>query len=303
MAAYAADRPGRIELAAACDLDKGRAERFCEDFGFLAAYRDIRRMLPDVRPDACICVLPVEAVVPAAASLLEMGMPCVMEKPLGTCADEAHRLAEVAGRTLTPHMVSMNRRFSPYLNDALAWCRRRGPIRHVQATMARMRRAEPDFIWGTALHLVDAAAYVGGPVTGYRAETVREAEMKGRWYGISIEFAHGAWGQLSVLPTAGYNEETYRISGEGFHAEACLMSPAGPRARCWTDGELQLDLTPDTDELPCVSDGSYHELGHFVDCMLRGARPRPSVEDVLPQMDICFEMAESWAAESTKRGD
>src|SRR5207245_2416823 len=108
-------------LAAACDLDRERARRFCREYGFQAAYSSIEELLDAVKPDAVVSVLPPEKTAEVGGELLRRGIPCVLEKPPGTSLAEATCLAELAAQTGIPHMVSMNRRFSPYLQRAIEW--------------------------------------------------------------------------------------------------------------------------------------------------------------------------------------
>ena len=54
-----ADRQPDVELAACCDLDAARAERYRESFGFGKAYSDFRAMLTTERPDAVCLMAPV----------------------------------------------------------------------------------------------------------------------------------------------------------------------------------------------------------------------------------------------------
>src|SRR6185369_5495869 len=99
---------------------------------------------------------PIEKIVEVGIKLLERRIPCVIEKPLGTSLNQIEKLAQAARATQTPHMVSVNRRFMPYLNEARSWIRDRGPLRYVRATQVRHQRDEADFIWSTAIHALDA---------------------------------------------------------------------------------------------------------------------------------------------------
>ena len=118
LARFAAAHPNEIKLVAACDLNWERALEFCHSFGFARVYEDFEQMLEVERPDACVSVMPMEKIGEVGIKLLERRIPCVIEKPLGTSLPEIERLAVVARETQTPHMVSVNRRFMPYLNQA-----------------------------------------------------------------------------------------------------------------------------------------------------------------------------------------
>src|SRR5215213_7045206 len=174
LARYAATHPSEINLVAACDLNREKAAEFCRSFGFARSYEDLNEMLEVEKPDACVSIMPVEKIGEIGIKLLELRMPCVIEKPLGTSVSEIERLASVARQTQTPHMVSVNRRFMPYLNQARSWMQQHGPLRYVRASQVRHMRSEPDFIWSTAIHAIDALRYIAGEVEKFDVTVPRE---------------------------------------------------------------------------------------------------------------------------------
>src|SRR4030095_14430033 len=202
LARYASQHPGEIQLAAACDLDTRKADEFCRSFGFLRPYADLNQMLEEQKPDACVCIMPMDHIVEKGIELLERRIPCVIEKPLGTSLDEIERLARVARETQTPHMISVNRRFMPYLNQARSWMQQRGPLRYVRASQVRHQRSEPDFIWSTAIHAIDALRHIAGDVEEFDVTVSRAGTSGATWYVVALRFESGASGQVEILPTA-----------------------------------------------------------------------------------------------------
>lgn len=296
LARYAAARPGEIELAAACDLERARAERFCREFGFARAYASLDELLAAERLDGCVTVMPVGRIGEVAAKVLERGIPCVIEKPLGTSLGEVERLAEVARLTGTPHMVSVNRRFMPYLNRAARWAREAGGLLYVRATMVRQRRDEPAFIWETALHALDALRHVAGEITNYSATLHRPEGLSANWYLVSLSFEGGARGQLEVLPTAGVIEESYELFGEGFRARVVAGSGPQRSLHCWRGGRLAAEEFADETAPEDLRSGAYEEVLEFVGALRGGRHPAPTVADVLPSSRVCFRIAEELAS-------
>jgi predicted dehydrogenase len=294
LARYAAQNPGQIELTAACDLNLDRANQFCREFGFVRAYSDAETMLEAERVDGCVSVVPIDRIVAIASILLERKIPCVIEKPLGISTSEAETLARVAAETGTPHMVSVNRRFMPYLNQAKSWAKSIGPLQYIRATQVRHARDELDFIWSTAIHVVDALRHLAGEVVDFDTYVHREP-LSTLWYRISLQFENGTQGQIEVLPTAGMVEESYELFGEGFRAR--IVAGAGPQRslQCWYAGKLELEKRCSDSEPEDVRNGSYEEVVEFVGALKRGDRPWPSIEVVLPSARICFAIAESVA--------
>ena len=214
LARYAAAHPDEIKLSAACDLNSERAVEFCRSFGFVQAYEDLDQMLEVEKPDACVSVMPMDKISDVGIKLLQRRVPCVIEKPLGTSLPAIEQLAGVARQTQTPHMVSVNRRFIPYVNQARSWMHERGPLRYVRASQVRHQRSESDFIWSTAIHAIDALRYIAGDVEKFDVIFSRSETSDATWYIISLRFESGTTGQVEILPTAGMVEELYELFGE-----------------------------------------------------------------------------------------
>lgn len=298
LARYAAQNPGELELVACCDLNLDRAREFCSEFGFARAYSDIEAMLSRESVDGCVCVMPMERIVDLAVMLLERKIPCVIEKPLGVTPEQSERLAVVARQTGTAHMVSVNRRFMPYLNKAKSWAKNIGPLQYVRATQVRQARDEPDFIWSTAIHVLDALRHVAGEVAEFKTEVHRQAGLSTDWYIVSLRFESGARGRIEVLPTAGMVEESYDLFGEGFRARVVAGSGVQRSLHAWRNGQLALEeYSPET-EPEDLRNGAYEEVVEFVRALKTGEQPWPSVENILPSARICFAIADSVAGQT-----
>jgi predicted dehydrogenase len=184
LARYKAAHPDEIELAAVCDLQVERAREFRGKYGFLAAYRNVDEMFDTENLDACIAVVPPEAISELGIKLLKMGVPCVVEKPLGSSLAEVKALQNSAAETHTWNMVSVNRRFMPFLNRAIDWTKEAGSLRYVRCTLTRHSRAEPEFIWATAVHAVDTLRYIAGEALVFDPRILKTDAGTRKWYSI-----------------------------------------------------------------------------------------------------------------------
>ena len=289
LARFAATHPNEITLVAACDLNRERADEFCRSFGFARAYEDLDGMLEVEKPDACVAIMPVEKIGEVGIKLLERRIPCVIEKPLGTSLPEIERLAVIARETQTSHMVSVNRRFMPYLNQARSWMQQHGPLRYVRASQVRHHRSEPDFIWSTAIHAIDALRYIAGDIEKSDVTFPRGGDAT--WYVISLEFESGTTGQVEILPTAGMVEESYELFGEGCRARVTAGSGTQRSLECWADGERVIASHATEDEPEDLRNGAYQEVEEFVHALRTGRRPQPSIDDIIPSARISFAIA------------
>src|ERR1700756_1734411 len=291
-ARYKAAHPDEILLAAVCDLQIERALEFVRKYGFLKAYRDVDDMLRQEKLDGCIAVVPPENISGLGVKLLNLGIPCVVEKPLGASLAEAQSLRDCAAATKTSNMVSVNRRFMPLLSRAIEWTSRLGRLRYVHCTLARHSREEPEFLWATAVHAVDTLRHIAGQVVAFDIRTLTAPAGATGWYGVDLQFENGIAGRVDVLPTAGMVEETYDLFGDGFRGS--VTCPFGPQLgwRCFRDGrlveaEIVVAETPDD-----IVNGCYEEAAAFLE-ILKSATPKHSIADVFPSVELCFTIARS----------
>ena len=290
LARYKGAHPNEIQLAAVCDLQIERALDFSRKYGFLAAYGNVDDMLRQENLDGCVAVVPPENISALGIKLLAMGIPCVVEKPLGASLAEAQALRDSAAATKTANMVSVNRRFMPLLNRALEWVRDASPLRYVHCTLARHARQEPEFLWATAVHAVDTLRYIAGQVVAFDLRTLKRPTGTTAWYALDLQFENGVSGCVDVLPTAGMVEETYDLFGDGFRAS--VTCPFGPqlRWRCFRDGRLIEAENMPAETPEDVVNGCYDEAAAFIHA-LSGGTPKPSIAEVFPSVELCFAIA------------
>ncbi len=185
------------------------------------------------------------------------------------------------------------------MNKAKSWVKDNGPLQYVRATQVRHARDEPDFIWSTAIHVLDALRHIAGEVAEFDTEVHQQTGLSTAWYVVSLRFENGASGRIEVLPTAGMVEESYELFGEGFRARVVAGSGVQRSLQCWRDGELTFEQHSSKTEPEDLRNGAYEEVVEFVRALKTGERPWPTVEDILPSARICFAMAESVARQTT----
>jgi len=198
-------------------------------------------------------------------------------------------LFEVARATNTTNMVSVNRRFMPLLVQGVEWAKTAGALLYVRSTMLRHARTEPEFLRQTAIHALDAVRFIAGNVSAF--EIRRLHAIPPHWYAIDLQFESGVQGRIDVLPTAGMLEETYELIGDGFRS--VVTSPFGPQRslRCYQENRLVLEEIAGSDTPEDVIHGFYGEVVELVRALTTQQRPQPSIGDVYPSVELCFELA------------
>ena len=287
---YQQQHPDGLVLAAVCDIQIERARYFCDKYGFRNAYSNLDEMLSREKIDGCVAVVPMGKIAEIGAYLMERRIPCSIEKPLGSSAEQVRRLLASAKSTGTQNMVSVNRRFMPFLNRALEWTKSKGRVEYVRCTMSRHARTEPEFIWATAVHAVDTLRYISGDIRSHQARNLKSGQHT-NGYALDFIFENGAVGRVDVLPTTGMLEEKYELFGNGFYV--AVTCPFGAR-RGWVAYSTGVQATEEwaSDQLPeDVINGCYDETSCFVDSLCSGKLLRSSIADIASSVEVCMSIA------------
>lgn len=290
LARYQRLHPDKVDLAAACDIKIERARHFCDKYGFRNAYSNLDEMLSREKIDGCVAVVPMGKIAEIGAYLMDRRIPCSIEKPLGSSREDVKRLLASAKSTGTPNMVSVNRRFMPFLNRALEWIKGRGSIEYVRCTMLRHARNEPEFIWATAVHAVDTLRYISGEIRSHQARNLKSGKHS-NGYALDFSFEDGGVGRVDVLPTTGMLEEKYELFGDGLYV--AVTCPFGAR-RGWAayaDGTLVTEEWASAELPEDVINGCYDETSSFIDSLQEGKALRPSIADIAPSVELCMSIA------------
>lgn len=210
LAKHAEAFPG-VHLAACCDVDVTRAERYRERFGFARSYNDAFDMLDAERPDAVALVVPVSLTCQLGSRVLERGCPLLLEKPPGETVAEVDRLTAAAraggrdGRDV-PHQVAFNRRYVPLVAALRArLAALDAPLQHIRYEMVRVNRRDADFST-TAIHAIDAVRFI--TASDFADVRFRYREWPDLGPGVANIFmdavmASGATAHLAFCPVAG----------------------------------------------------------------------------------------------------
>jgi myo-inositol 2-dehydrogenase / D-chiro-inositol 1-dehydrogenase len=283
LAAYMRSHP-EMAAAACCDIDPVRAEAVRENFGFLRAWSDAEAMLAVEALDAVCLNVPPALTCELGCQVLRRGIPLLSEKPPGLTSGELERLIAAANEGGAANMVAFNRRWMPL---TLELRRRLGdrPVEHVQYTLSRVARRDPDFST-TAVHAVDAVSFLAG--SAYRRVEIRWREMPGEGAGVADfslwgEMENGAQVEIAVTPLAGVSVERALVSARGWSAD--LRCPTGVDGcgglDIYAEGKLEAALDG---KLIAGGDedwrlgGFFNEDAAFFDALQAGRRPPDGLE-------------------------
>lgn len=261
------------EVVGAYDPDGGLVEDFARRFGCRAippgtADAAVSRELARLRPDAIV----VAGTNARHRELLEagaaLGVPVLLEKPLGASLDDAARIRSLVRERSLPVFMALPMRFNSVVRSVranLAAGRLGSPaepfgVRAVHATnhgkvpsgwFVRRNEAGGGALLDHTIHLVDAVHWLLGaePVdvharaAGSAGEVERFALLTMRWTDGVTAVLDPSWAHPAKYPI--WPDFTLRIVGEAGVVEADAFRQAlafcgdeeGPRSELWADDE------------------------------------------------------------------
>jgi len=304
-------KAGRCTFGAICDLNATVAAAMAKKFGAQQSYSDYVDMLRTEKPDGVVVITPISATAQVAGTVMRMGFPVLLEKPPGASSRDCRTLIKAAEVSGVPNCVSFNRRFCPVMVQGCSEVHKRGPVKGASARMFRSTRDEPDFVFGTGIHSIDALRYLGGDIA--TVETERRIVHKGEQptFTLIIGYTNGGIGTLSIRPQAGIQLERYEIYGDqtvgiiqagvGWLIDkpgSCTLYQAGKQVR------LPDPLKPyrafSGDLFEAAAGGFYGSEANFVESLRTGKSLAPTVHDSLQSVEIAeaVQAGRNWKARS-----
>jgi predicted dehydrogenase len=293
-----------IEIAAVADLNIAAAQEVAAQYGVQQVETDAMELIAHAKPDGLIVTTPGETHVPIALEALKLGIPVLLEKPVGLTAAEVEKLrsAEASGpafvlpghvlRFSDHHRMLYDIAHSPEVGPILAF----GSRRHRDESHVS-RYAEVDPVLMTMVHDIDLALWF----TGTAADEVYALRYPpGTPRSTTMMLAHDpkagvAW-HLSTAWTFPGSEtppDRVEIIGENGGVEL----EAGAYIRQYGQRTLRIDLSVSAAEDPLAS-----ELIYFSQCIRTGSRPSVvTMSNAYAGLTICEAILKSLKTGRTVR--
>ena len=286
---FCQEHPGKVRLAAVCDLDATKRDDACARFGFERCFGDFTEMLPQLSLDAAVVVLPVPLMASATRTFLDHSIAVLIEKPLGVDIQEARSLRDATAQART--MVSLNRRFDPGLKLALQWIRQHGPVRVVHGTMLRVKRVEPQFIWSTGIHLLDTLCVIAGPLQATGVDSSVPGRQPNIWRLAKLDSTDGPAVSVEIMPSCGRMEERVRLAGDSFCVDVWTGTNHPWRVEAYHEGKLELVEESPADQAEHLRNGTYDETVAFLNALLQNKPlPGPNIDDAMPSSELAWQL-------------
>ena len=283
-----------VQFTGCCDSDLKRALLYREAAGYKRCYVDIDTMLEAEMPDAIVLAVPPTATCDVATSILEKGIPVLMEKPPGMSFSELRKMTHAAERRGVGAQVAFNRRYMPTMLKALEILGTDfgAPFSgHIVYEMARSARWDPDFST-TAIHAFDAVLMLSRSsfrAAEIRIRTVRQGLNEAADVFLEAECVSGARVSLNIHPVSGRNVESAGIHAVG--QSLTINIPFSPELE--TEGRLEYCrgdkvVAAFSDRHCDVAErlGVFGETKAFIDAVRSGAQFAPSLRECSQQVAL-----------------
>jgi predicted dehydrogenase len=277
----------RIELCAACDLDKQKLDVVKKKYSIPHVYRDYHEMLDSEDLDAVVIVLRPMEMTPVALDCIHHKKHVLIEKPPGCNASDARRILLAADSQGVKAMVSVNRRFFPivrYLKDNVI---KDQPIVYCSATYNKHGFVGSEWTWPShltvadAIHTIDLICHFGGPAVDVRSfAAMRNATFVNSVSAIA-KLASGGFATINNHQCSGYRKQLFEVHTERVSAYLDISDESSPRVELYIDNNPQ-DLVGVYEQIGT----RYSEHLHFAEWINGKADPIADLRDVLHSVEL-----------------
>jgi len=217
-ARYLAGNPD-VEFVAISGRTRETVDSRAQKYG-TRGYTDLPAMLEAERPDLVVLSLPNQLHVAPAMTVIEAGIPLIVEKPLAFDLDEAETIVAEAARRDLFFAIDFNHRYARPVEKAKAAIEAgalgdivfaswrfggEGSSTHPHANLIE-----------TQCHAFDMLEHLVGPISSVMAEMT---DMTGKGYStvsLALRFAQGAVGSIVGSHDASYADpDTHRLEING----------------------------------------------------------------------------------------
>ncbi len=294
---------GDVAIAAICDINPERLNATADKYRVEKRYRDYRKMVEQVAPDAVYAIGPPHIMYDIWTWCLEQRLNLFIEKPMGITLHQARSLAYLAEKNDCISQVSFQRRSCPMVVKLRDECLKRGPIVHAVCRFYKWAiepyLAARDHMMDDGVHAIDTLRWMcGGDVTEIHSVSKRVLVPDINFLSALLRFDNGATGLMINSWTSGR-----RIFGVEMHAPGiCVEAEHEGKGHLYADGDTR-GIDYDTREVAgsdefYVYGGFQAKNREFIDCLKAGTQPSSCFADALKTMEV----AEKILAQATLAG-
>jgi len=266
-----------------------------QQYGAPATFTDYEHMLSSTQPDAVFVVVSHFETVRVAASCLERGIPCLIEKPAGFTSAETASLAKLAADRHCLNIVGVNRRYWSVLHNALTIIFQHGPlfgilieapesIRRKRARSAQDQRLFDLWLVADTIHAIDLFRCLAGEATEIQALKSCWTETNGDSFTAILRLSRDCLGTFVAHYHSG-GEWSATLYGDGLKA---VISLAAARGQVYFDTGKTFPVPVNPVDLNYKA-GLYAQDRAFIEALASGEKltyPASDLEDAVKTMRL-----------------
>jgi predicted dehydrogenase len=298
---YPAMKSMPVQLAAACDNDVDRLQRFAGFYHVPRTYTDYETMIAEEALDVVVCVIDAEHHYQVAKACLREGIHVFVEKCPCLSGDQAQELTELMDSSGRYMAAGFNRRFTTayMMAHAIVHTSEFGPTLLYNAKYhAGPYASESYFVFNHLVHHLDLARYFLGELELRHLEKEKIDDQRVA-FSLQLRSQEGAIAsiQSGSVQCEFYPMERVEITGLGTNViidnvkHLQYNRPAPPR-----DTIRDAGLSDGGDALVWNLNQGYHsgysyygfehELEVFFGHLCAGTRPAYTIRDAVPTMRL-----------------
>lgn len=281
-----------VELAGVFDIDASRAEKMAAQYN-CRAFTDLEAMAAEI--DAASVVTPSVTHAEVGSRLLAKGIPCLIEKPLATNAEDCQKLIDAAKQNNVILAVGHIERFNPAVEKLSQILKNSQPaIQAIEArrmSLASARITDVDVVEDLMIHDIEVVmALMNSPVVDVHAEGFADGHDHAC---ALLKFANNAFANITAS----------RITKDKIRT-LDVMTDAGHFALDYINQTLDLRLPgmPVLDVNVSTVQNNISifaepplllELKHFIDCVQNHKEPRVPGEQALSALQVVWRVQQA----------
>ncbi len=318
-----------VEIIAACDINKERAEEFAQKYDIKHVFTDYNEMLKMEEIDAVSVTTWNNVHAPASIAALKAGKNVLCEKPLALNRKEAEEMVKVAKETGKLLMVGFVRRFGEntkalkHMIDAgelgEIYYAKTGCLRrwgNPGGWFSDKKRSGGGPVIDLGVHMIDLVRYLSGKpkVTSVTASTFNKVGIKPEIKGVTKYYSkdYDTFNDVEDCATALIKFDNgmtlfFETSWvQNIKKDSLYLELYGDKAGAQMEPTLEIyeDKNGYLSNLePMIDPESYsfghnfdEEINHFVDCVSSGTECLNPAEDGVELMKILDAIYESAAS-------
>lgn len=298
-------------IAAACDIDRDKAESFAAEFG-LRPYSDAAAMIEAERPDF-VDIATRPPAHPALAGLAAgRGINVLLQKPMAETWEQACRISNTVKKAGSRLMMNENWRWQAWYRTIADLIRAdrigkpffyRMEVRNRDGVGDQPFPSQPYFagmprflLMETLVHHLDTARYLMGDIEEVYCRTAKlNPVIAGEDFAmISVRHANGVLGMIDGNRTSAADEPGEVMGSSRFEGAEATIQLRGS-GDVWLDGEQVFSGRGLTGY---KGDSCRATQQHFIDCLLSGAEFETEATDYLNKTVAVVEACYRSAAEN-----